>query len=55
MRNSKLNGNSSERVHQLAEPFDLNRIKNSLAEAISEVVSKHLGSSNLTSPPCFPP
>ena len=41
---SKLNGDSSERVHQLAEPFDLNRIKNSLAEAISEVISKHLGS-----------
>ena len=41
---SKLNGDSSERVQQLAEPFDLNRIKNSLAEAIAEVVVKHLGS-----------
>ena len=41
---SKLNGNSSERVQQLAEPFDLNHIKNSLAEAIAEVVVKNLGS-----------
>lgn len=40
---SKPNGDSSERVQQLAEPFDLNRIKNSLAEAIAEVVSKNLG------------
>ena len=41
---SKLNGDSNEQVQQLAEPFDLNRIKNSLAEAIAEVVSKNLGS-----------
>lgn len=41
---SKLNGDSSERVQQLAEPFDLNQIKNSLAEAISEVVVRNLGS-----------
>jgi DNA repair exonuclease SbcCD ATPase subunit len=41
---SKLNGDSRERVQQLAEPFDLNHIKNSLAEAIAEVVVKHLGS-----------
>ena len=41
---SKLNGDSSERVQQLAEPFDLNHIKNSFAEAISEVISKNLGS-----------
>ena len=41
---SKLNGDSSERIQQLAEPFDLNRIKNSLAEAIAEVASKNLGS-----------
>lgn len=40
--NSKINGDSNERVQQLAEPFDLNRIKNSLAEAISEVASKNL-------------
>jgi chromosome segregation ATPase len=41
---SKLNGGSGERIQQLAEPFDLNRIKNSLAEAIAEVASKNLGS-----------
>jgi hypothetical protein len=41
---SKLNGDASERVQQLAEPFDLNHIRNSFAEAISEVVSKNLGS-----------
>jgi len=41
---SKFNGDSSERVEQLAEPFDLNHIKNSLAEAIAEVVVKSLGS-----------
>lgn len=41
---SKFNGDSSERVEQLAEPFDLNQIKNSLAEAIAEVVVKSLGS-----------
>jgi len=40
---SKLNGDSSERVQQLAEPFDLNRIKNSLAEAIAEIDSKNSG------------
>lgn len=41
---SKFNGDSSDRVQQLAEPFDMNRIKNSLAEAIAEVVCKNLGS-----------
>jgi len=41
---SKFNGDSSERVDQLAEPFDLNHIKNSLAEAIAEVLVKSLGS-----------
>jgi len=40
---SRLNGDSRERVQQLAEPFDLNLIKNSLAEAIAEVGSKKLG------------
>jgi DNA repair exonuclease SbcCD ATPase subunit len=40
---SKFNGDSSERVQQLAEPFDLNRIKNTLAEAIAEVACKNLG------------
>ncbi|MCI0626335.1 MAG: hypothetical protein L0387_32605 [Acidobacteria bacterium] len=41
---SKFNGDCSDRVQQLAEPFDMNRIKNSLAEAIAEVVCKNLGS-----------
>jgi len=41
---SKFNGDSSDRVQQLAEPFDLNRIKSSLAEAIAEVACKSLGS-----------
>ncbi len=41
---SKLNGDSKERVQQLADPFDINLIKNSLAEAISEIVSKNLSS-----------
>jgi chromosome segregation ATPase len=40
--NSKINGDSNERVQKLAEPFDLNRIKNALAEAIAEVASKSL-------------
>lgn len=39
---SRLNGESRERVHQLAEPFDINYIKSSLAEAISEIVSRNL-------------
>ena len=40
---SKTNGDSRERVQQLAEPFDLNHIKSSLAEVIAEVLSKNLG------------
>ena len=40
---SKLNGDSKEQVQRLAEPLDVNRIKNSLAEAIAEAVSKSLG------------
>lgn len=39
---SKLNGDTREKVQQLAEPFDINRIKNSLAETISEIVCKTL-------------
>jgi len=40
---SKINGDSRERVQQLAEPFDLNHIKSSIAQVIAEVVSKNLG------------
>jgi DNA repair exonuclease SbcCD ATPase subunit len=40
---SKISGDSRERVQQLAEPFDLNHIKSSLADVIAEVVSKNLG------------
>jgi DNA repair exonuclease SbcCD ATPase subunit len=39
---SKLNGDSKEKIQQLAEPFDINRIKNSFAETISEIVCKTL-------------
>lgn len=35
-------GGRTEKVYQLAQPFDLNHIKNSLAEAISAIVSKNL-------------
>ncbi len=37
-----LHGNGKERVHQLAQPFDLNDIKSSLAETLSEIISKSL-------------
>jgi chromosome segregation ATPase len=39
---SKLNGDSKERVHQLAEPFDINCIKGSLTDTISEIMCKAL-------------
>lgn len=39
---SRINGDPREKVEQLAEPFDINRIKNSLAETISEIVCKTL-------------
>jgi predicted nucleic acid-binding Zn-ribbon protein len=41
---SRFNGDPKERVQQLAEPFDLNRIKNSLADVIADVVAKNSGS-----------
>jgi chromosome segregation ATPase len=41
---SKLNGDNREKIQQLAEPFDINRIKNSLSETISEIVFKTLTS-----------
>jgi predicted nucleic acid-binding Zn-ribbon protein len=37
---SKSNG--TDKAHQLAQPFDLNQVKNSLAETISEIISRNL-------------
>jgi predicted nucleic acid-binding Zn-ribbon protein len=39
---SRSNGSGTDKVHQLAQPFDLNHVKNSLAEAISEFISRNL-------------
>jgi hypothetical protein len=36
------NENGNDRIQQLAQPFDLNQIKNSLAEVLAEIVSKSL-------------
>lgn len=36
------NENGNDKIQQLAQPFDLNQIKNSLAEALAEMVSKSL-------------
>lgn len=38
----RLNGDNRERVNQLAEPFDINGVKNSFAETLSEIVCKSL-------------
>ena len=43
---TKSDGARTEKVYQLAQPFDLNLIKNSLLETIAEIVSK-----NPTNPP----
>ena len=39
---SRSNGNGTNKVHQLAQPFDLNHVKNSLTEVISELISRNL-------------
>jgi hypothetical protein len=36
------NENGNDRIQQLAQPFDLNQIKNSLAGALAEIISKSL-------------
>jgi chromosome segregation ATPase len=36
------NGDNQDKVNQLAEPFDINGVKNSFAETISEIVCKSL-------------
>jgi chromosome segregation ATPase len=36
------NGDNREKVNQLAEPFDINGVKNSFAETLSEIVCKSL-------------
>jgi hypothetical protein len=41
---TNLNENGNDKVQQLAQPFDLNQIKNSLAEALSEIISRSLAS-----------
>lgn len=38
------NGNSRDKINQLAEPFDINGVKNSFAETLSEIVCKSLSS-----------
>ena len=40
----RLNGDSRDKVSQLAEPFDINGVKNSFAETLSEIVCKSLSS-----------
>ncbi|MEW5979832.1 MAG: hypothetical protein AB1898_28895 [Acidobacteriota bacterium] len=40
---SPVNGNLKDKAHQLAQPFDLNQIKNALAQTLSEIISKNLG------------
>jgi hypothetical protein len=37
-----LNENGNDRIQQLAQPFDLNQIKNSLAGALADIISKSL-------------
>jgi hypothetical protein len=39
-----LNENGNDKIQQLAQPFDRNQIKNSLAEALAEIMSKSLAS-----------
>ena len=39
---TRRNGNGTEKIHQLAQPFDLNQVKSSLAETISVVMSRSL-------------
>jgi hypothetical protein len=39
---SRSNGNGTNKVHQLAQPFDLNHVRNSLTEVISELISRNL-------------
>jgi chromosome segregation ATPase len=39
---SKSNGNGTDRIYQLAQPFDLNQVKNSLVETISELILRNL-------------
>jgi hypothetical protein len=41
---TNLNENGNDRIQHLAQPFDLNQIKNSLAEALAEIISKSLAS-----------
>lgn len=36
----KTNGSAKERIHQLAEPFDMNLVKSSLTEALSDVLNR---------------
>ena len=40
----RLNGDNRDKVNQLAEPFDINGVKNSFAETLSEIVCKSLSS-----------
>jgi chromosome segregation ATPase len=39
---SKSSGNRADKIRLLAQPFDLNQVKNSLAETISVVISRNL-------------
>lgn len=39
---ARLNGDNRDKVNQLAEPFDINGVKNSFAETLSEIVCKSL-------------
>jgi len=39
---SKSGGNRADKIRLLAQPFDLNQVKNSLAETISVVISRNL-------------
>ncbi|MFN8008676.1 MAG: hypothetical protein U0V70_16960 [Terriglobia bacterium] len=40
----RANGDKLDRVNQIAEPFDINGVKNSFAEALAEIVCKSLSS-----------
>ena len=40
----RLNGDNRDKVNKLAEPFDINGVKNSFAETLSEIVCKSLSS-----------
>lgn len=41
-KRTNANENGNDRIQQLAQPFDLNQIKNSLAGALAEIISKRL-------------